>query len=65
MPEPTEPRWMKRPSCPGIWVCHGDRSDHSRVDCVLKLSKEDLEFGSPFRTAMVYGPIPSPPDEIA
>ena len=54
------PTWMRRPCCPGLWVCKADETQKSR-DFVLELTQNDLDRGAPFLTSVVFGPIPSPP----
>ena len=59
MSESTQPAWRKRPTCPGIWVCVGELELDGKF-VVLRLSQDDLDRGSPFRTSQVYGPISEP-----
>lgn len=57
---PAAPSWMKRPNCPGMWVCVGDDTNTIMRGkaTVLTLSQLDIDRGAPFATQSVYGPIP-------
>lgn len=54
------PRWMKRPSCPGIWLCWPGMNGRREYTNGLCLTAEDIERGAPFETECVFGPIPEP-----
>lgn len=55
------PAWHKRPTCPGLWVCHPSKEITQWV--ALELSQERIDAGAPFCSPAVYGPIPNPPEE--
>jgi hypothetical protein len=50
------PRWMDRPSGPGMWVCVDD--DKRFPDVAINLTQEQIDSGAPFASKRVYGPIP-------
>lgn len=60
------PAWHKRPTGPGMWVCWAEDQTARifPIGPILKLTQEDLDRGSPFSTACVYGPILEPPTEF-
>jgi len=59
-----EPKWMKRPSCPGIWLCQRSNRLNSPYRWTgLDLTQDDIDRGAPFATDIVYGPIPEPKEE--
>lgn len=60
------PSWHKRPTGPGFWFCWREQQSGSLIQfgMLFKLTAEDIQRGSPFRTACVYGPIPEPPKEF-
>ena len=53
------PRWMARPSGPGLWLCECGTKSRFGSDFVgMRLTQEDLDRGAPFLVEAVYGPIP-------
>lgn len=59
------PRWLKRPTGPGLWVCVGGRGGAlSGWTGALQLSQLDLDRGAPFETVAVFGPIPKRPESF-
>ena len=59
----NEPKWMKRPDQPGMWVCIGKDKMRGQ-DVVLRITDVDIANGAPFYTEAVYGPIPLRPDVL-
>ena len=52
------PRWMPRPSEPGMWVCLPDKGNTFAKPVVIDLTQHDIDRGAPFRCSGVFGPIP-------
>jgi hypothetical protein len=50
------PRWMDRPSGPGMWVIVDD--DKRFPDVAINLTQEQIDSGAPFASKRVFGPIP-------
>lgn len=57
--EPGGPRWMERPSGPGLWISQTTEKNWVPY-LVLNLTQKSLDSGSPFWSKQVYGPIPMP-----
>lgn len=53
------PRWMDRPSGPGLWVAVGTERMRG-IDTILRLTADDIERGAPFHCLKCYGPIADP-----
>lgn len=52
------PRWMRRPSGPGVWLLFS-RDGQFKYNA-LALDADDLARGAPFACDLVYGPIEEP-----
>ena len=53
------PDWHDRPTVPGRWMLDCDNEDHVRIWC--DYTQEDIDYGAPFVSIRVYGPIPPDP----
>lgn len=56
----SQPRWMDRPSGPGLWAMECVTNKHTLRWAAMLLDQSDIDRGAPFGVVRVFGPIPLP-----
>jgi hypothetical protein len=56
----SQPRWMDRPSGPGLWAMECETKNTNQKWAGMWLDQSDIDRGAPFGVVRVFGPIQIP-----